>query len=177
MPWKNGLGLTTQLAIHPPGATTETFDWRISIAQLQGSAAFSKFVGIERILVMLEGEMALLREGHTPITLTPQSAPVSFSGNVAATGRVEQGSALDLNLMYRPSVWRATMRRVSAAAGATIGAQATALLCVLAAARVGIDGERFEMEALDLLRTEREVQFDAVSALDAYVIELRAQSA
>ena len=33
MPWRNGQGSTTELAIEPPGAALDGFDWRISIAR------------------------------------------------------------------------------------------------------------------------------------------------
>src|SRR5262245_22690010 len=111
-PWKNGLGATVQLAIHPTGASLETFDWRISIARLDRSAPFSVFPGIDRWLVVLAGEMILYREGLDPLALTAQSDPIHFSGEVSAKGDVLQAPVLDLNVMYRADRWRATMRRV-----------------------------------------------------------------
>ena len=48
MPWKNGLGVTAQIAIHPPGATLADFTWRISSAEVRGSNPFSNFAGTPR---------------------------------------------------------------------------------------------------------------------------------
>ena len=33
-PWKNGGGSTTTVAVHPPGASLDDFDWRISLATI-----------------------------------------------------------------------------------------------------------------------------------------------
>ncbi|MDP1908248.1 MAG: HutD family protein, partial [Hyphomicrobium sp.] len=32
MPWKNGGGETTEIAISPEGAALDSFDWRVSMA-------------------------------------------------------------------------------------------------------------------------------------------------
>jgi uncharacterized protein len=175
MPWKNGLGMTTQLAIHPHDATTDAFEWRVSIAQLKGSAAFSLFHGIERCLGVLNGAVTLLRAGHAPLRMTAESQPVSFSGSIQAEGRVETGTALDLNLMYRPSQWRATMKRVKAVARTTLHASPVAMLCPLSATRADVGGERHELNRFDLLRVElgQEALFELANGFDGYVIELR----
>ena len=63
MPWKNGQGSTTELAIEPPGAALDGFDWRISIAELRGSGPFSTFPGYDRIIVQLDGPPMILTHG------------------------------------------------------------------------------------------------------------------
>ena len=32
-PWKNGGGVTTELATDPPGAALDAFNWRLSLAR------------------------------------------------------------------------------------------------------------------------------------------------
>ena len=54
VPWKNGLGYTTELAIND-GGTLEKFDWRLSIASVTADGAFSSFAGYQRNLVLIEG--------------------------------------------------------------------------------------------------------------------------
>lgn len=174
MPWKNGLGVTTQLAIHPEGASTDTFEWRVSIARLDATAPFSAFDGIERCLVMLEGEMTLVRANEPPLTLTDESAPIRFSGSVPAEGRVT-GTAFDLNLMYRHDRWHATMRRIKGHAGMSVRADADAMLCSRQAWRVGVEGRTFECEKFDMLRSDGPVQFEAISDIDAYLIQVKRQ--
>jgi uncharacterized protein len=169
-PWKNGLGTTRQLAIHPPGADANTFEWRISIAELTGTAPFSAFDGVERCLAMLEGEVTLLREAQPAITLTTASPPLTFSGNEPITGRVT-GAALDLNLMYRPSRWQATMRKIVLNEPARLSGDVT-MLCALAPLQIDVADRRIGLERYDLLRIANAAIF-AASAGVAYAIELR----
>jgi uncharacterized protein len=112
--WKNGLGMTRQLAIHPLGASSENFEWRISIAQLDQSADFSPYPGIERCLAVLDGDMVLRRDACEPLSLTRDSAPVTFSGDETASGQVMRGPVLDLNVMYRAANWQASVQRCKA---------------------------------------------------------------
>ena len=51
--WRNGLGWTREILRQPD---REDWDWRLSIAEIQGDAPFSAFPGVERMLVLLHGE-------------------------------------------------------------------------------------------------------------------------
>ena len=53
VPWKNGGGSTTQIAVFPPDAGFEDFDWRISLATIAEDGAFSEFPGVERTLALV----------------------------------------------------------------------------------------------------------------------------
>src|SRR3546814_16047971 len=53
-PWKNGSGVTSELAIDPPGATAENFRWRISLARIAQDGPFSAFPGITRWITLNE---------------------------------------------------------------------------------------------------------------------------
>jgi environmental stress-induced protein Ves len=44
--WRNGLGVTRELVDDPDG-------WRLSVADLQGDAAFSEFAGLDRVFLPL----------------------------------------------------------------------------------------------------------------------------
>ena len=50
MPWKNGGGTTTEVAVSPEGAGLDHFDWRISMARVEQDGPFSTFPGIDRTL-------------------------------------------------------------------------------------------------------------------------------
>jgi uncharacterized protein len=45
MPWKNGQGTTTEIAVSPKDAGLEgkSFDWRVSIATVEKDCEFSRF--------------------------------------------------------------------------------------------------------------------------------------
>lgn len=175
-PWKNGLGTTTQLAIHPPGATTEDFEWRVSIARLDASAPFSAFAGIERCLAVLQGEMTLVRSQGSHI-LTPASHPVCFDGSEAVEGRVGRGPVLDLNVMYKVSQWRATMRRLRLTADTTLSANGWSMLCSLSdTIDVETDGKSLQLGWFDVLEwRQTSVRLAVSRPVDAYLIEFQRQ--
>ena len=50
--WKNGGGSTTEIAVFPPDAGFDDFDWRVSLATVAADGPFSAFPGIERTLAM-----------------------------------------------------------------------------------------------------------------------------
>src|SRR4051812_32376902 len=54
LPWKNGGGSTTEIAVDPEGATWEVFNWRVAIADIGGSGSFSSFPGIDRSILLLD---------------------------------------------------------------------------------------------------------------------------
>ena len=103
MPWKNGRGSTTEIAVEPPGAALDAFAWRISVAELRGSAPFSTFPGYDRVIVQLDGPpMALTHGGGAPVALEPL-VPHAFSGDDETECTVA-GVAHDFNLMVRRDV-------------------------------------------------------------------------
>lgn len=51
--WRNGLGWTREILRRPDA---DGWNWRLSIAEIQGDMAFSEFPGVERMLVLLHGE-------------------------------------------------------------------------------------------------------------------------
>ena len=72
MPWKNGAGSTTELLIDPPGATLAGgFRWRVSMATVAESGPFSSFPGLDRTLLLLEGEGMELDHGPHGRALLP----------------------------------------------------------------------------------------------------------
>ena len=101
MPWKNGGGHTTEIAVHPVDGTIDTFDWRISIAEVAADGPFSRFPGVDRILVLLSGAgMRLAGNAHAAELRAPFE-PYSFSGDDAISCSLVDGPVRDFNLMSR----------------------------------------------------------------------------
>lgn len=101
-PWKNGGGATTEIAASPEGASLETFDWRISMAQVASDGPFSDFRGIDRTLAVIKGNGLVLTIGsNAPLTLSSGAGPVSFPGDVPTSARLTDGEIADLNVMTR----------------------------------------------------------------------------
>ncbi|MDI1442648.1 HutD family protein [Polyangium sp. 6x1] len=120
MPWKNGLGTTTEIAVDPPGAGLDDFAWRLSIADLAASGPFSTFPGIERILLQTEGEpMELVHEGRSRRRLA-LLAPYRFDGAWPTHGELGATSARDFNIMARRALFRPSAAVHSLARGSIV---------------------------------------------------------
>jgi len=51
-PWKNGGGVTREVAAFPEGAALDAFVWRVSVADVAQAGPFSRFAGIDRTLAV-----------------------------------------------------------------------------------------------------------------------------
>ena len=110
-PWKNGGGVTREIACWPPGAGLADFDWRISMATIAAGGPFSAFAGIDRTIVLLEGDGVRLRskDGGIDHLLDTPLAPFSFSGDVPVTCELLGGESTDFNVMVRRGRCRAEL--------------------------------------------------------------------
>jgi uncharacterized protein len=101
MSWRNGGGLTYQVAAWPPDASLDDFSWRVSLAQVGADGRFSAFPGINRCLLVLRGGLELdFGRGQTRV-LTAGSAPLYFNGEDAVHAKVLDRPVVDLNVMTR----------------------------------------------------------------------------
>ncbi|WP_334178344.1 HutD family protein [Pseudoxanthomonas sp.] len=97
--WKNGLGWTREIVRVPDN---ETWDWRLSIAEIERDAAFSSFAGIDRELVLLGGNGLRLKFGDGRVVeLMPPHDRLRFAGEEVVTGELVDGMTHDFNLMWR----------------------------------------------------------------------------
>ncbi len=101
MPWKDGGGRTTEIALQPPHATSDTFDWRVSVADVAANGPFSQFPGVDRTIVLIAGAgMRLDGDGHAAELRTPFE-PYAFSGDDGIVCTLLAGPVRDFNLMLR----------------------------------------------------------------------------
>jgi uncharacterized protein len=91
-------GTTTQIAIFPADSDyiSRNFDWRMSSATVdEERSVFTRLPGIERIVMIIHGEMVLEHVGHHRTLLRPFEQD-TFSGEWITHGN---GHATDFNLM------------------------------------------------------------------------------
>lgn len=99
--WKNGQGRTRQLAIHPADAGDE-FLWRISIADVDSGAPFSRFPGVDRQIVLLRGAgFTMTLDQKQRHSLVVPFEPFAFPGEAAVAVELAGGATQDFNLMLR----------------------------------------------------------------------------
>ena len=97
--WKNQRGWTREIARAPSDGD---WDWRLSIAEIEEDAPFSRFDGIERELVLLSGNGLRLRFDDGAVhALLPPHERLRFAGERAVSGDLIDGPTQDFNLMWR----------------------------------------------------------------------------
>lgn len=100
MPWKNGLGVTREIAREP--AMGEEFDWRLSLAEIDADCDFSAFAGYRRALVLVTGDNLQLRfKRHGRCSLGPSTRGTRFEGDWQTRCAVPHGRCTDLSLIVR----------------------------------------------------------------------------
>jgi len=159
-PWKNGGGVTREVAAWPPGSGFDDFQWRVSMAEVRSDGPFSVFPDVDRILAVLEGRLALAVAAFGEFDLTPAGPPAAFPGDAATTGRVLDGPVLDLNLMSRRGGVRAALDRLQVGPPLTLAAVAGHRLVIatggplrVTAGAIAYDLERYDALLLDAAAT------------------------
>ncbi|TPL57211.1 HutD family protein [Mesorhizobium sp. B2-4-2] len=155
MPWKNGGGVTTEIAVSPADAGLYTFDWRVSMARVEGSGPFSSFAGIDRTLSVLEGEGIILDvAGEPPACLTAASAPFSFPADRPTSAELIAGPITDLNVMTRRGRMRHSVERLVMSNPLEIGIESRATLVLCLGGEVLVSAaEPIRLSHLDALLT------------------------
>jgi environmental stress-induced protein Ves len=101
-PWKNGGGITRELACYPERAGLDDFVWRASVADVAASGPFSNFPGVDRIIMLLGGDGMQLQfaEGAQHALTTPLQ-PFRFHGESPLHAQLAGTPSQDFNLMLR----------------------------------------------------------------------------
>ena len=121
MPWKDGGGSTTEIAIEPAGASLlDPFLWRVSSATITGSGPFSHFPGRARLLTLLDGPGLILDiEGEGRQRLKHPGQVMAFSGDAKVHATPIQGPAVDFGVISDPSQVKATIEWLNLGTDAT----------------------------------------------------------
>ena len=99
-PWRNGGGITYEIAVGPETGTMQDFDWRVSVAEIDAPGPFSTFTGVDRIIALIDGPaMDLTVDGaRHDLALLDQLA---FAGDSDTVCDIPRGRTRDLNVMTR----------------------------------------------------------------------------
>ncbi|HET9444908.1 MAG TPA: HutD family protein [Steroidobacteraceae bacterium] len=170
-PWKNGGGTTRDIVTAPPGASLDTFDWRLSLAQVDRDGPFSRFDNVDRTLVLLSGAMTL-HEGERQIHLA-RNEPFAFAGERAIEATVGGGATLDFNVMTRRGRAKHAARRESFSQRSNIEASAASVLVIFALERgLIVDGERLDLHDTAIIDARRVSVAAAADSVAALVVEI-----
>lgn len=147
-PWKNGGGSTQEIVCWSPSAGLEDFAWRISVATIDKDGAFSRFAGIDRQIMLLDGSGVRLRSQDAAATLDhalqQRGQPFAFAGDLPLDCTLLGGTSRDFNVMTRRGQWAAQL--VVHQDGVAATASDAGLYMVLDGAWEDALGQRFEVE-------------------------------
>lgn len=109
LPWKNGQGQTTEMAIDDNG-TLDCFDWRISSATVANDGEFSDFSGYQRHMVLLEGKgLSLHHDNGLVDNLMKPLDAAGFDGSCKTEGKLKDGAITNFNLITRTNKFEVTV--------------------------------------------------------------------
>ena len=172
MPWKNGGGITYEVAIFPADAALDGFAWRVSMAQVESDGPFSRFDGIDRSLAIMQGNGLRLLVDGAALELGAQSRPLAFPGDIPVSAALIAGPIMDLNAMTRRDAWRHQMTRDRLVGPYSIVADADTTLIIVRTGSVRFGDERLApRDALVLTAGER-ADLAAETPSEVFLIEL-----
>ena len=149
VPWKNGGGITRNLAVEPEDAGFDHFLWRLSFAEVNAPGRFSTFPGVDRSILVWQGNGLLLHSnGGGVFALTPETEPHSFRGEDEIEATLIDGPTIDFNVMTCRRRCTAMVNRYRSETVISRGARQAFFVCATGSFRLNFP---FDQECL--LRT------------------------
>ncbi|WP_051806691.1 HutD family protein [Streptomyces sp. NRRL F-2664] len=99
--WKNGGGVTREIAAWPADADMDSFRWRVSLAGVAADGPFSAFPGIDRTLTLVEGAGMDLAVAGVHRLVDERFTPQDFAGDEPTDCRLIAGPVVNFNVMCR----------------------------------------------------------------------------
>jgi environmental stress-induced protein Ves len=154
VPWRNGGGVTFEIAAEPVGAAD--FAWRLSLAIIEAEGPFSEFPEIDRTLLVAEGRIELGVADRAPRFYGAADEAAQFPGDIPSAALLPDGPAAAFNLMTRRGAWTGTLeRRVVEGAATVICQDVTLVLAPSGGLSAQLRAERLALRAGDGLCVRR----------------------
>lgn len=109
VPWKNGGGVTTEIAAGPPLSGDQDWSWRVSIADVPATGPFSLFPGIDRTIAVIQGSGMDLHFEDGRVVPLELNQPVDFDGGLPVDGILRKDPIRDFNVMADRRYFRAAL--------------------------------------------------------------------
>jgi environmental stress-induced protein Ves len=131
--WKNRAGVTRELAVRDTGFGQ--IIWRLSVAEISRTCAFSVFPGQERCLTVVAGQGISLDQGTGRHRIDPFQ-PFRFNGADAMECTLTSGPCTAFNVIYDPLAVRVGVQ-VLTGQNTTSGADETVVFAAKGAVFLG----------------------------------------
>jgi len=108
MPWKNGKGITREVA---KSCGDNGLIWRLSLAYMTKNGHFSNFPNLSRILTVTIGfGVSLIDTSTNAKVLAPLHKPTLFSGDQSIEAQLINGPIQNFNVIYDPTKTKSNVR-------------------------------------------------------------------
>ena len=174
MPWKNGGGVTAEIAVYPEHTGLDDFEWRLSMATVASAGPFSLFAAVDRTLAVLEGEgIVLSLDEQAELTLTRTSPPFAFAADRQCSARLISGPIVDLNLMTRRDRFAHRLERVAQRGSFEgAGAASTIAFCAAGSTVISAGDGRATLGAHDAAISDGVCRIESGETSETFVITL-----
>lgn len=117
--WKNGLGTSYTIAVHPAGADFDAVDWQVGHTSIRADCPFSDLPGLDRLFVVTEGAgVDLTSTNDVGRTWTARvkvgQVPDAFRGAWKTDCRLLDGPVRVINVIARRDKARASVEFLAA---------------------------------------------------------------
>jgi uncharacterized protein len=147
VPWKNGGGVTTDIA-------SDGDVWRFSRTPITAPGPFSDYAGFDRRQVLITGRGLVLQTPDGEIDVRRPFRPVRFAGETPITSRLEAGPVEVLNLMGERARVRLELTVLEAGETRRLGRGLHIAYCPEGEARLQLGNENHSLTADRALRIE-----------------------
>jgi environmental stress-induced protein Ves len=176
MPWKNGGGVTYEIASFPARDTVlDGFEWRVSMALVETDGPFSLFPGIDRSLAIMDGAgLRLAIDGAPEFTVASGSEPHFFAADVPTSSRLIAGAVTDLNVMTRRGAWRHRVTRIDVGGSTNVDSIADVTMLIVRSGSITLPRgtSRETLGLKDAVLLDAAVTLESRTAAEVFRIDL-----
>ncbi len=112
--WRNGMGVSWDIASEPHNSGAGEFGWRFAIARIDADVPFSHYPDTDRIFTLIDGNgLDLDLRSHPTLAVHDLFVPHAYPCDVETFCRLRDGPCRALNLFLRRGRWTATAEVLS----------------------------------------------------------------
>src|ERR1700712_3546804 len=174
MPWKNGGGVTIDIAVtmlpgFAPGGW-EGIVWRFSRTAIVTPGAFSDLSGYDRELALVSGEGLVLGTPAGEINFRQPFRPVRFAGETSIVSRLESGPVEVVNLIGDRSRVSVALSCLSGGATSTCPAGVHIIYAATSSCELSINGRACEIATGHAMRIDAGESFAVTNRLGTAIV-------
>ena len=174
MPWKNGGGVTIDIAVTMlPGFESGSWEgiiWRFSRTAIVTPGPFSDLSGFDRELALISGQGLVLRTPVGEIDVRQPFKPVRFAGETSIVSRLEAGPVEVVNLIGDRSRVSIDLSCLSDGATNTSPAGVHIIYAAATSCELTIDDKPYEIAAGHAMRIDAGTNFAIASRLGTAIV-------